>query len=106
MPTAFNHYTELWNMIVDCPPEEFEFFNGTNGTIRLTLLVLQAHFLAFEVITRPWLQASRSFNNGDSELLRGVLRQFPRESPTVDAELSLRLVAWPSMLLEHTANLA
>lgn len=100
--TAFNHYTELWNLIVDCPPEQFEFFNGAP---RLTLLVLQAHFLAFEVVTRPWLQASGGFSTGDSKLLRNVLKQFPKESTTVNAELSLRLVAWPRMLLEYTSKL-
>lgn len=92
-------------MIVDCPPEEFEYFNGTNGGVRLTLLVLQAHFLAFEVVTRPWLQASGSFRNGDSKLLRGVLDQFPKESPTVSAEMSLQLIAWPKMLVEYTSQL-
>jgi len=99
---AFNHYTELWNLLVDMSPDDFEHFNGT---LRLTLLVLQAHFLALEIVVRPWLQASGSFVNGDSKLLRGVLDQFPRESTTVDAATSLELIWWPRMLLEQSTLL-
>jgi hypothetical protein len=100
--TAFNHYTELWNLLVDMSPEDFENFNGSQ---RLTLLVLQAHFLALEIVVRPWLQASGSFVNGDSKLLRYVLEQFPRESTTVDAAMSMQLIWWPKMLLEASARL-
>jgi hypothetical protein len=100
--TAFNHYTELWNLLVDMSPEDFENFNGSQ---RLTLLVLQAHFLALEIVVRPWLQASGSFVNGDSKLLRYVLEQFPRESTTIDAAMSMQLIWWPKMLLEASARL-
>jgi hypothetical protein len=90
------------------PPENFEHFNGMSGMVRLPLLVLQAHFLALEIIVRPWLQASGSFKNGDSKLLRTVLQHFPRESPDdgIDAALSLQLVSWPMMLLQHTSALS
>lgn len=84
-------------------PENFEHFNGT---LRLTLLVLQAHFLALEIVVRPWLQATGSFVNGDSKLLRNILQHFPRESTTVDAALSLQLISWPKMLLEQSAKLS
>jgi hypothetical protein len=83
-------------------PDQFEYFNGSVGT---PLLVLQAHFLAFEIVLRPWLQASGAFVNGDSKLLRNVLQQFPREDSTIDAELSMQLISWPAMLLEHTSKL-
>jgi len=82
--------------------EDFENFNGT---LRLTLLVLQAHFLALEIVVRPWLQASGSFVNGDSKLLRNVLDHFPRESASVNADLSLELIKWPKMLLEQSTLL-
>jgi len=84
-------------------PDQFEYFNGS---IRTPLLVLQAHFLAFEIVLRPWLQASGAFVNGDSKLLRNVLQQFPREDSNIDAELSIQLISWPAMLLEHTSKLA
>jgi len=99
---AFNHYTELWNLVVDMSSEDFEQFNGT---LRLTLLVLQAHFLALEIVVRPWLQASGSFVNGDSKLLRNVLEHFPRESASVSADLSLELIKWPKTLLDQCALL-
>jgi hypothetical protein len=98
---AFNHYTELWNLIIDMEPDQFEYFNGS---VRTPLLVLQAHFLAFEIVLRPFLQASGAFVNGDSKLLRNVLQQFPRED-SVSAELSMQLISWPAMLLEHTSKL-
>jgi hypothetical protein len=90
------------------PPENFEHFNGTNGDIRLPLLVLQAHFLALEIIVRPWLQATGSFKDGDSKLLRTVLQHFPRESleDGIDEALSLQLISWPQMLLQHTSALS
>ena len=99
---AFNHYTELWNLIIDMEPDQFEYFNGS---VRIPLLVLQAHFLAFEIVLRPFLQASGAFVNGDSKLLRNVLQQFPREDSHIDAELSMQLISWPTMLLEHTSKL-
>jgi hypothetical protein len=99
---AFNHYTELWNLIIDMAPDQFEYFNGS---VRTPLLVLQAHFLAFEIVLRPWLQASGAFVNGDSKLLRNVLQQFPREDSTIDADMSMQLISWPAMLLEHTSKL-
>jgi hypothetical protein len=82
-------------------PDQFEYFNGS---VRTPLLVLQAHFLAFEIVLRPFLQASGAFVNGDSKLLRNVLQQFPRED-SVSAELSMQLISWPAMLLEHTSKL-
>jgi hypothetical protein len=82
-------------------PDQFEYFNGS---VRTPLLVLQAHFLAFEIVLRPFLQASGAFVNGDSKLLRNVLEQFPRED-SVSAELSMQLISWPAMLLEHTSKL-
>ena len=82
-------------------PDQFEYFNGS---VRTPLLVLQAHFLAFEIVLRPFLQASGAFVNGDSKLLRNVLQQFPRED-SVGAELSMQLISWPAMLLEHTSKL-
>jgi hypothetical protein len=100
---AFNHYTELWNLIIDMEPDQFEYFN--NGSVGTPLLVLQAHFLAFEIVLRPFLQASGAFVNGDSKLLRNVLQQFPRQDSSVDAELSMQLISWPAMLLEHTSKL-
>jgi len=83
-------------------PDQFEYFNGA---VRTPLLVLQAHFLAFEIVLRPWLQASGAFVNGDSKLLRTVLQQFPREDSNIDAALSMQLISWPAMLLEHTSRL-
>jgi hypothetical protein len=83
-------------------PDQFEHFNGS---VRIPLLVLQAHFLAFEIVLRPWLQASGAFVNGDSKLLRNVLQQFPRQDPNIDAELSMQLISWPAMLLEHTSRM-
>jgi hypothetical protein len=67
---AFNHYTELWNLIIDMEPDQFEYFNGS---VRIPLLVLQAHFLAFEIVLRPFLQASGAFVNGDSKLCSSFL---------------------------------
>jgi hypothetical protein len=83
-------------------PDQFEYFNGP---VRTPLLVLQAHFLAFEIVLRPWLQASGAFVNGDSKLLRNVLQQFPREDSTINADMSMQLISWPAMLLEHTSKL-
>jgi hypothetical protein len=83
-------------------PDQFEYFNGS---VRTPLLVLQAHFLAFEIVLRPWLQASGAFVNGDSKLLRNVLQQFPREDSTINADMSMQLISWPAMLLEHTSKL-
>lgn len=84
-------------------PEDFEHFNGT---LRLPLLVLQAHFLALEIVVRPWLQATGSFKSGDSKLLRTVLQHFPKEAPGIDAALSMQLISWPKMLLEQSAELS
>lgn len=85
------------------PPEQFEYFNGT---LRLELLVLQAHFLALEIVVRPWLQAYGSFKDGDSKLLRNVLAHFPLETPTINASLSMQLISWPRVLLEQSAMLS
>lgn len=85
------------------PAEQFEYFNGM---VRLELLVLQAHFLALEIVVRPWLQATGSFKDGDSKLLRTVLTHFPLETPTISAAQSMQLISWPKMLLEHSAMLS
>jgi hypothetical protein len=37
--------------------------------------------------------------------LRYVLEQFPRESTTIDAAMSMQLIWWPKMLLEASARL-
>lgn len=98
MGAAYGSYTRIWNIFAEMEAEDFEHFSNSHS---LTSFVLQAHFLALEVLVRPWLDVETPNRRSSNRLLRNLLQAFAASTHGYDDKMSHALVAWPRQLLEE-----
>lgn len=74
-------------------PEDFDSFIDASN---ITSMTLQIHFLALEIMMRPWLRFGNvTFRQTNDQVMRNTLRSFLRNAPTVDRAQFEDLVCWP-----------
>ena len=80
--------------------EDFAIFTSNND---FNSTVLQAHFLALEMVMRPWL-ISEYEGRGEIRKENGVAI-LPRSATLGDPGLDTQLMAWPLKILEKAERI-
>jgi hypothetical protein len=79
------------------PPDDFAIFTNATNT---TSVVLQAHFLAIEVVLKPWLDTEVERDSGQ----RDGLTALPSSGTLTGDGPSNQLVRWPLKVLGKKAK--
>lgn len=88
-------------MFADMGAEEFDYFSNSRN---LTSFVLQVHFLALDVIVRPWLETETPNRRSGNRLLRNSMQAFESSLSGRTSVLPQELLEWPRQILENDSS--
>ncbi|KAM0723465.1 hypothetical protein Q7P37_000451 [Cladosporium fusiforme] len=101
---AANHYLFLWGLFTEMDPCEFDHFTTSSN---MTAVVLQVHFLALELMMRPWLQKYNiAFHQTHNRVLKNTSLSFTSTASAADVVCFEKLVSWPREFLEVGRDVA